>query len=103
VLTGPAFGNATFEITGSETFSFDDIALALKDIAGYQEAAHTDISGEDYRKGLLGFGLGEEEAGFYASMADSIRAGEFEKTHHSLEGLLGRKPLGVREYLRELF
>lgn len=103
VLTGPAFGNATYDITGAETFSFADIALSLKDIAGYHEAAHTDISPEDYRKGLLGFGLGEEEAGFYASMADSIRAGEFEKTHPSLEGFLGRKPVGVQEYLRGLF
>lgn len=103
VLTGPAFGNATYDITGSETFSFADIALSLKHIAGYHEAAHTDISPEDYRKGLLGFGLGEEEAGFYASMADSIRAGEFEKTHPSLEGFLGRKPVGVQEYLRGLF
>ena len=103
VLTGPAFGNATYDITGSETFGFADIALSLKDIAGYREAAHTDISPEDYRKGLLGFGLGEEEVGFYASMADSIRAGEFDKTHHSLEGFLGRKPVGVQEYLRELF
>jgi len=103
VLTGPAFGNATYDITGSETFSFADIALSLKNIAGYHEAAHTDISPEDYRKGLLGFGLGEAEAGFYASMADSIRAGEFEKTHPSLEGFLGRKPVGVQEYLRGLF
>lgn len=103
VLTGPAFGNAAFDITGAEPFSFADIASALKDIAGYPHAAHTDISPEDYRNGLLGYGLGEEEAGFYASMADSIRAGEFEKTHHSLEGFLGRKPLGVEEYLRELF
>jgi NAD(P)H dehydrogenase (quinone) len=103
VLTGPAFGNATYDITGAEMFSFSDISLILKDVAGYQEAGHTDISAEDYRKGLLGFGLGEEEAGFYASMADSIRAGEFEKMHHSLEGFLGRKPLGVQEYLRELF
>jgi NAD(P)H dehydrogenase (quinone) len=103
VLTGPAFGNATFDITGAETFSFADIALTLKDIAGYQEAAHTDILAEDYRKGLLGFGLGEDEAGFYASMADSIRAGEFEKTHLSLEGFLGRKPIGVHAYLKELF
>ena len=103
VLTGPAFGNATYDITGVETFSFADIALTLRDVAGYNEAGHTDIPAEDYRKGLLGFGLGEEEAGFYASMADSIRAGEFEKTHHSLESFLGRKPLGVQEYLRELF
>lgn len=103
VLTGPAFDNSTHDITGSETFSFADVALKLKDIAGYQEAAHTDISPEDYRKGLLGFGLDEEEAGFYASMADSIRAGEFDKTHPSLEGFLGRKPLGVQEYLRGLF
>lgn len=103
VLTGPAFCNAGYDITGSETFSFADIALSLKHIAGYHEAAHTDISPEDYRKGLLGFGLGEAEAGFYASMADSIRAGEFEKTHHSLEGFLGRKPVGVQEYLRGLF
>ena len=103
VLTGPAFNNATHDITGSEAFSFADIALELKDIAGYRDAAHTDISPEDYRKGLLGFGLDEEEAGFYASMADSIRAGEFEKTHHSLEGFLGRKALGVQEYLRGLF
>lgn len=103
VLSGPAFDNTAHDITGSEAFSFADIALELKKIASYPEAAHTDISPEDYRKGLLGFGLEEEEAGFYASMADSIRAGEFEKTRTSLEGFLGRKPLGVQEYLRELF
>lgn len=103
VLNGPAFGNACFDITGAESFNFADIAAALKEIAGYPEAAHTDIPAEDYRKGLLGYGLGEEEAGFYGSMADSIRAGEFERTHHSLEGFLGRKPLGVQQYLRGLF
>lgn len=103
VLTGPALGNAAFEITGAEALGFGDIALMLKDVAGYQEAAHIDIPADDYRKGLLGFGLGEEEADFYASMADGIRGGEFEKTHPSLEGFLGRKPLGVQEYLRGLF
>ncbi|GGM94417.1 NAD(P)-dependent oxidoreductase [Dyadobacter beijingensis] len=103
VLTGPEFANATFHITGPSAHSFADIALALKDAAGFGEAAHTDIPAEDYRKGLLGYGLPEEEAAFYASMADSIRAGEFEGTDRSLEGFLGRKPLGVQEYLRGLF
>ncbi|MCF0074402.1 NAD(P)H-binding protein [Dyadobacter sp. CY261] len=103
VLTGPTFGNSTFNITGSSAHSFADIALVLKEIAGFNEAVHIDIPADDYRKGLLGFGMQDEEAGFYASMADSIRAGEFEGADQALEGFLGRKPLGVQEYLRGLF
>ncbi|WP_353719317.1 hypothetical protein [Dyadobacter sp. 676] len=103
VLTGPAFSNAGFDITGPEAHSFGDIALLLKEVAGFNEAAHTDIPVEDYRKALAGFGMTEEETGFYVSMAESIRAGEFEKTDRSLEIFLGRKPLGIQEYLKELF
>nr|WP_295930582.1 NAD(P)H-binding protein [uncultured Dyadobacter sp.] len=103
VLAGDALDNRVFGITGPGAWSFGDIARALQDIAGFADAAHTDISAEDYRKGLLGFGMGEEEAAFYGSMADSIRAGEFEETDSALETLLGRKPLGVDDYLRSLY
>lgn len=103
VLAGPAFANAMYDITGPSAHSFADIALILQDVAGYPDASHTDIAAEDYWKGLLSFGMNEAEAGFYASMADSIRAGEFAKTDRSLEGLLGREPVEVQQYLKNLF
>lgn len=101
VLADRRTENVIYDITGPEALSFADIAGALRFI--YPNAAHTDIPAEDYRTALQNFGMGPEEILFYASMADSIRAGEFERVSPDLENLLGRKPLMMSDYMKTLF
>ncbi|WP_257666367.1 SDR family oxidoreductase [Parapedobacter tibetensis] len=101
VLTGDGHHKATYRITGDEAFSFADIATLLRSEKRL-DATHHDIPSEAYKEELGKTGLPQSEIDFIASMAASIRIGEFSAVDDQLENLLGRPRFKTSDYIRSL-
>lgn len=101
VLTSSGHENRRYEITGSQSWSFDDLSAILQNEKGLP-VQYTDIPVEAFEEELAGFHLPEEVSALLISLAKGIRAGEYAFTDNTLELLLGRKPLSLPEYLKNL-
>lgn len=101
VLTSEGHQNNVYNITGSEAYSFGDIADLLRSEKA-MDAAYFDIPADAYRAELVKFEMPESEIDFYLSMAHSIKAAEFSRTDDMLERLLERPRLGIREFIRSI-
>lgn len=101
VLVAEGHHRAVYSITGSEALSFADIAALLQSEKGL-DAVHHDIPNEAFVEELHKAGIPFAEVDFMASMAASIRVGEFSTVDGQLEKLLGRKRQQISEYIRTL-
>lgn len=101
VLISDQHKKAVYDITGSEAFTFHDLAGMLQSEKGLP-ASYTDIPNAAFRDELAKFQMPEEEIDFYISMADAIKANEFAHTDDALEQLLQRKRFALREYIKSI-
>ncbi|WP_343702769.1 SDR family oxidoreductase [Chitinophaga sp.] len=93
--------NTVYDITGSNAYSFHDIATLLQTTKGLP-ATYTDIPADAFREELVKLEMPPVAVDFYLSMADSVKEGEFEHVDGALEHLLGRKPVRLEDYMRSL-
>lgn len=100
VLSSGNHRNAVYNITGTQAYSFGDIAALLRSEKGLADATYTDIPNEALREELAKLEMPAGEIDFYLSMADSIKAGEFEETDNALETLLNRKRTSLQEFIK---
>lgn len=101
VLVEDQHQNKVYEVTGSNAFSFQDIASLLS-LEKKLNINYMDISAEFLKAELVKTGMPEEEIGWFLSLAESIKANEFAPVENTLETLLKRKPLALKEYLTSL-
>ena len=93
--------NRTYEITSGNAYSFSEIAGIVSKSSGKQ-FSYTSIPVEALKTGMKQAGVPETEIPVIASVAEAISAGELNVTDISLENLLGRKPVDLKEYLPQL-
>ncbi|MFD2034083.1 SDR family oxidoreductase [Belliella marina] len=93
--------NKTYEITGSEAWSFRDLAQIISEEKGLT-IKHLDISDETFRMELNSYQLPIQVVDLLVSMANAIKAGEFSHTENTLGKLLGRKPMDLTAYIKSL-
>jgi NAD(P)H dehydrogenase (quinone) len=101
VLVEDQYKNKVYEVTGSKAFSFQDIASLLS-VEKKLSINYMDISAEFLKAELVKTEMPEEEVTWFLSLAESIKANEFAPVENSLEILLNRKPLALKEYLTNL-
>lgn len=101
VLVEDQHQNKVYEVTGSNAFSFQDIASLLS-LEKKLNINYMDIPAEFLKAELVKTGMPEEEIGWFLSLAESIKANEFAPVENSLETLLKRRPLALKEYLTTL-
>ena len=99
VLTGNGHQNRIYEITGSDSFGFDDIAALLSKNQA-KRVAYVDVPEEVLREELLKSGMPEEEVGWFLSLIESIKHNEFAHVEDTLERLIQRKPQTLQDYLK---
>lgn len=92
----PESGSKVYEITGSQAYSFVDVAAAM---SRKVDIAFADVKLGDYRSILAADGCPSEMVDFLVSMAKAIQADEFSLVDSALEDLLGRPLVGLDEYL----
>ncbi|RPE06050.1 SDR family oxidoreductase [Chitinophaga lutea] len=101
LAAGEKHANAAYDITGTGAYSFSDIATLLASEKGLP-ASYTDIPASAFRDELVKLEMPPIAVDFYISMADSVKAGEFAHVDGALEGLLQRKRVVLKDYVRSL-
>lgn len=103
VLADPtAHQNKIYEITSANKYTFDEIAGILSEITGKQ-INYADIPVEVLKENIIKFGMPKEVAELMGSIAESMKAGEFDFIDPTLEKLIGRKPTDLKDFLTNVY
>jgi NAD(P)H dehydrogenase (quinone) len=103
VLSDPsAHQNKIYEITSGSVYNFDEIASMLSEITGKQ-IKYVDIPVEALKENIINFGMPKEVADLMGSIAESMKAGEFDFVDPTLEKLIGRKPTDLKDFLKNVY
>jgi NAD(P)H dehydrogenase (quinone) len=93
--------NKAYEIAGPQSYSFGEIAAIASKATGRQ-INYIPIPLSALVDGMKQHGVPEDHIPMYASIAEGIAAGDLDTTDATLEKLLQRKPLDVKDYLPKL-
>lgn len=94
--------NKIYEITGSESYSYEDVAVELSKLSG-KTVTYTDLRAEAYAELLKNIGVPEEYISMFNAFAADIKNNQHSKITSDLEILLGRKPISFSSALKELY
>jgi uncharacterized protein YbjT (DUF2867 family) len=105
VLTEAGHAGASYDVTGPEALSYDDVAAKLSGALGRQ-VAYVDTPDDTVREGLLGMGLDQWFAdalvGLYQDYRDSGADGYASAVTDTVERLTGQPPRTLDGLLAEL-
>lgn len=102
VLTTPGHENKEYIIAAETAFSFAEIADLLSDITGKTIAYHQpEVS--SYIEQLIQTGASEDDAAYIARFCGAIAKGEFDTDKSDVKQLLGRSPIGLRDFLQKIY
>ncbi|MFD0764649.1 SDR family oxidoreductase [Mucilaginibacter lutimaris] len=102
VLTTTGHENKEYVIAADVAFSFAEIADLLSDIAGKKITYHQpEISA--YMTQLIQAGLSEDDAAYIARFSGAIANGEFATNKSHMKQLLGRSPVGLKDFLATIY
>lgn len=91
-----------YDFTNAEAISYEEMAQIISEASG-KMIQYISPTVEEYGKTLAGFGLPAEVIGIISSFAEAQAKGELDIVSTDLEALLGRKPLSVKDYLRQIY
>jgi uncharacterized protein YbjT (DUF2867 family) len=97
-LTDDRLDGVTPALTGSAAVDLAGIAAIASEVTG-RPIRRTVVSDAQYRDGLVAHGVPESAADMLVSLFAASRAGEFAAVDPTLEHLLGRRPMTVRDVL----
>jgi NAD(P)H dehydrogenase (quinone) len=102
LLTSEGHDNQEYTLSGSEAYSFHDVAQELSALAGRPITYHSSEPGP-YIAQKVAAGFPDFVATFFAQWAGAAQHGMLAGTHDTVERLLGRKPTSLREYLKATY
>jgi NAD(P)H dehydrogenase (quinone) len=85
-------------LTGPEALDLAGVAALASELSGHPITRVT-VTDEQYRAGLVSHGVPEPQADVLAGLFAASRQGEFAAVDPTLERLLGRPPLSIRDVL----
>lgn len=94
--------NKTYEITGSESHSYAEVASELSKLSG-ATVAYTDLESSAYEDFLKQIGVPEQYIQMFSAFAADIKNNQHSKITDDLENLLERKPIAFSLALKELY
>jgi len=94
--------NKTYNITGSHSYDFSEIASALSEIT-QQKIEFNDIDEEQLLSTLQNIGFPDFLIYLHAGTIKDIKLEQYESHDNTLEQLLGRPSSSLNEFLKELF
>jgi len=99
VLTSEGHLNHEYPITVSrECYGLPEIAAELGSATG-KTIRYEPVNSEEFRLTLERAGLPPPVVAMSVALGDAVRAGEFDLSYPVFEQLLGRPPIGLREFL----
>lgn len=102
VLLEKSSDSKTYNITGSESYSFADIAAILTDLSG-QEVTYTPAEKAAFEAQMKEVGVPEFLIQITTAFSTDIKNGLHEEASSDLENLLGRKPTSLKEGLKAIY
>ncbi|MEP7037597.1 MAG: hypothetical protein ABI891_04580 [Acidobacteriota bacterium] len=94
--------NRTYKFTGSEAYSFDDVAAALSELSG-KRVNYTPLEKTAFETQMKERGLPDMMVQRITGFLTDIKNGQEEETSLDLKNMLGRKPASLEEGLKALF
>jgi NAD(P)H dehydrogenase (quinone) len=102
LLTSEGHDNQEYTLTGSEAYSFHDVARELSALAGRPITYHnSEVAPYVAQKVAAGFP--DFVATFFAQWGAAAEHGMLAGTDDTVERLLGRQPMSLREYLKAAY
>jgi NAD(P)H dehydrogenase (quinone) len=98
-LVEDVLDDATPALTGAEAIDMAGVAEIASELTG-RPIRRIVVSDEDYRAGLVAHGLPEPMADMLVGLFAASRQGEFAQVDPTLTGLLGRRPVPLRDVMR---
>lgn len=102
VLAGANSDATIYTLTGRESYSFADVAATLSELSGkavrYTPVEKAAFEGQMKERGVPGGMIGR-----ITGFLTDIKNGQENQVSPDLENLLGRKPVSLKEGLKELF
>jgi NAD(P)H dehydrogenase (quinone) len=95
-------GNLIYKLTGSQSYSFDDVAATLSDLSD-REVDYTPAEKSAFEAQMKERGVPETMVQRIVGFMTDIKNGQEEEASPDLENLLGRKPASLEEGLKVLF
>ena len=102
VLAGNDCSNRTYNFTGTETYSFYDVATALTELSG-KKVNYTPVDAETYKEHTTKAGMPPFVSGMIIGFTTDIKNGQEGTVSSDLENALGHKPAPLKEGLKILF
>jgi len=102
VLSTGGHENQEYAITADTAYSFSEIAAIISEITG-KDVQYLKPDADTYIAELVKAGVPEGDAGFFAGFGVAIGKGEFDTKRSDLAKLLGRKPQGLKEFLKTIY
>jgi NAD(P)H dehydrogenase (quinone) len=94
--------NRIYKLTGSETYSFDDVAATLSDLSG-KKVGYTPAEKSAFETQMKERDTPEAMVQKVVGFLTDIKNGQEEEVSPDLENLLGRQPTSLKEGLKVLF
>ncbi|MFD2718208.1 SDR family oxidoreductase [Hymenobacter monticola] len=102
LLTSEGHDNQEYTLTGSEAYSFHDVARELSALAD-RPITYKSSETATYIAQTIAAGFPDFVATFFAQWGDAAKHGMLAGTDDTVERLLGRKPTSLREYLKATY
>ncbi|WP_341904416.1 SDR family oxidoreductase [Fluviicola taffensis] len=102
VLSTAGHENKIYDISNTESYSYQDIADALSAHSG-KTVVYNDVSVADFSKALAEAGVPEGMIGFSIGFATATKNGDLDIPNTQLEQLLGRKPSSLNQIVSTLY
>lgn len=93
--------SGTFDLSGPEALSFDDVAARLGDALG-RPVSYVPVSTEAFRDSLIGVGLPEEAAASVAELFGVFAEGHYAAVSGDVAKILGRAPRPFSDFAGDL-
>ena len=95
-------GNRIYQMTGSQSYSYSDIAFELSKISG-SDVFYNDLKANEYKEILKKYEIPEEYIQMYSAFTEDIISDQHDIVSSDLEKLLARKPIQFSDALKELY
>lgn len=92
--------NRQYDITGSEAYSYEQLAKILSEVTGRQ-IGYVDLSEADFKKALVSSGLPEGFAQVFADFDRAAKEGRMSQVSTAVKDLTGQAPLALPVFLQQ--
>jgi uncharacterized protein YbjT (DUF2867 family) len=102
VLTGGGHAGKTYEVTGPQALSMNDVAATFTKVLG-KPVKYVDVPLEAAQESMLKAGMPDWNAAAVTELYGVFATGQYARTTDTIEKLTGKKPTTLEQFVRDFF